>query len=96
MAFQFLWGLQDLRYRPRDELELDFKLAPDSGVPDFVFAIVSKEELATIRDSRWDLVRNNTWLLRPYSLSLFLPRQTFTKTTENANLPSSLSVMSGQ
>jgi len=67
-------GLQDLRYQPRDELELDLKLAPDSGVPDFVFAVVSKEELTVIRDSRWDL--------------------TFTKATENSNLPSYLSVMS--
>jgi hypothetical protein len=59
MIFQFLWGLQDLRYQPRDELELDLKLAPDSGFPDFVFAVVSKEQLAVIRDNRWDLVRSD-------------------------------------
>lgn len=57
MAFQSLWGLQDLRYRPTDELELDFKLAPEAGgSSDYVFAIVSKDEMNTIRDNRWDLV----------------------------------------
>jgi hypothetical protein len=73
IAFQFLWGLQDLSYRPADEIELDFRLADGLGVPDFVFGVVSKEEMVTIRDKRWDL--------------------TFTKTSENASLPPSLSVM---
>jgi len=56
IAFQFLWGLQDLSYRPADEIELDFRLADGLGVPDFVFGVVSKEEMVTIRDKRWDLV----------------------------------------
>lgn len=76
ILFQFAWALQDLNYHPKDELELDFKLASDAGVPDFVFAVVAKDELVTIRDKRWDL--------------------TFTRTTENSSLPSSLSVMSGE
>jgi len=53
MLYQFLWGLQDLGYRPVDEIELDFRLAEG---PDFVFGVVSKEEMVTIRDRRWDLV----------------------------------------
>lgn len=46
----------DLQYRPRDDLQLDFTLAPGVLAHDFVFAIVTKEELASIKDNRWDLV----------------------------------------
>ncbi|EGO27566.1 hypothetical protein SERLADRAFT_461258 [Serpula lacrymans var. lacrymans S7.9] len=73
MIYQFGWTLYDLRYQPQDDLVLDFKLAPDAAVPDFVWAVVAKDELVYIKENRWDL--------------------TFTKTTENSALPSSLSVM---
>ncbi|KAI0036840.1 DUF1682-domain-containing protein [Vararia minispora EC-137] len=56
IVFQFLWrNLYDLAYEPRDELLLDFKISDDVAVPDFVFAIVSKDELHSIKDNRWDL-----------------------------------------
>jgi len=74
MLYQFGWQMYDLRYNPYDELILDFKLSPDSGLPDFVWAVVAKDELYCIKNTRWDL--------------------TFTKTTDNPALPSSLSVMS--
>lgn len=47
----------DLQYRPRDGLQLDFTLASGVLPHDFVFAVVAKEELASIKDNRWDLVR---------------------------------------
>src|SRR5882762_7605578 len=50
MAFQFLWGLQDLVYAPADEIELDFKLSDGFGGPDSVFGVVRKVEISTIRD----------------------------------------------
>jgi len=56
LVFQFLWGLQDLGYRPADEIELDFRLAEGLGCPDFVFGVVSKEDMVNIRERRWDLV----------------------------------------
>ncbi|EPQ59261.1 DUF1682-domain-containing protein [Gloeophyllum trabeum ATCC 11539] len=68
---QILWGLTDLKYNPKDEILLDFEL---SSGPDFVWAVVAKDELEEIRKERWDL--------------------TFTKTTDNAALPASLTVMS--
>jgi len=52
--------LMDLNYRPKDELQLDFTLAPGVLPHDFVFAIVSKDELVTIRDTRWDLTLTKT------------------------------------
>ncbi|KAH7914334.1 DUF1682-domain-containing protein [Hygrophoropsis aurantiaca] len=73
LIYQFAWQLYDLRYSPYDELVLDFKLPSDSTAPDCVWAVVSKEELFSIKNSRWDL--------------------TFTKTSDNAALPPSLSVM---
>jgi len=47
----------DLQYRPVDTLELDFTLTSGVLLNDFVFAVVSKDELVTIKDHRWDLVR---------------------------------------
>lgn len=45
-----------MQYRPRDEVQLDFKLLPGTPVPDFVWAVVAKDELLSIKDGRWDLV----------------------------------------
>ncbi|KNZ79823.1 Coiled-coil domain-containing protein 47 [Termitomyces sp. J132] len=76
--FQYLYHfartLIDLHYRPKDDITLDFKLAPGALPHDFVWAVVAKDELLSIKQDRWDL--------------------TFTKTSENSVLPSSLSVMS--
>lgn len=47
----------DLQYRPRDDLQLDFKLSPGTLNENFVFAIVAKDELLSVKDGRWDLVR---------------------------------------
>ncbi|KAG6814195.1 hypothetical protein H0H92_000872 [Tricholoma furcatifolium] len=76
--FQYLFQVArtfvDLHHRPKDDVTLDFTLAPDALSQDFVWAIVAKDELMSIKDNRWDL--------------------TFTKTSENPALPSSLSIMS--
>ncbi|KAF8639929.1 hypothetical protein AX17_001179 [Amanita inopinata Kibby_2008] len=45
----------DLDYRPRDNIQLDFKLAPGTIPYDFVWAVVAKSELRSIKDDRWDL-----------------------------------------
>ncbi|THV08549.1 DUF1682-domain-containing protein [Dendrothele bispora CBS 962.96] len=55
LLFQFFWGLVDVQYNPKDSLELDFKLFPEALPHDFVWAIVAKDELRTIKDDRWDL-----------------------------------------
>ncbi|TFY60890.1 hypothetical protein EVG20_g7256 [Dentipellis fragilis] len=74
LIYQFGWGMADLNYAPQDDVELDFKLQSDVAIPDFIWAIVAKDELKSIKDGRWDL----TW----------------TKTTEHAGLPATVSVMS--
>jgi len=48
--------MYDIEDEPKDKIELDFKLSDDVSIPDFVFAIVRKDELKTIRNERWDLV----------------------------------------
>ncbi|KAF9259522.1 DUF1682-domain-containing protein [Marasmius fiardii PR-910] len=50
----------ELDYKFRDELELDFKLFPDSLSNEFVWAIVAKNELKTVKDDRWDLTFTKT------------------------------------
>ncbi|KAG8218454.1 DUF1682-domain-containing protein [Butyriboletus roseoflavus] len=62
LLLQFLWQLYDLRYHPRDHLSLDFLLDPEAAaaLPDFVWAIVNKSELTTIKDNRWDLTFTRT------------------------------------
>ncbi|KAF8138264.1 DUF1682-domain-containing protein [Boletus edulis] len=62
LFFQFLWQLYDLRYQPRDHLTLDFLLDADAAaaLPDFVWAVVNKSELTTIKDNRWDLTFTRT------------------------------------
>lgn len=54
--FQVARTLVDLNYRPVDDLQLDFKLAPGVLPDGFVFAVVTKDELPTVKDGRWDLV----------------------------------------
>ena len=57
LAFQTGRTFVDLQYRPRDELQLDFKLSSGALSENFVFAIVTKDELISAKDGRWDLVR---------------------------------------
>lgn len=56
--------MYDLRYNPYDELILDFKLDAEmaASIPDYVWAVLAKDEFASIKDKRWDLVG-----LIPYS-----------------------------
>jgi hypothetical protein len=56
LIWQFAWGLYDLAYKPKDEISLEFEFHPTAQVPDFVFAIVAKDVLSSIKDERWDLV----------------------------------------
>ena len=57
LAFQIGRTFVDLQYRPRDDLQLDFKLSSGALNENFVFAIVAKDELTYVKDGRWDLVR---------------------------------------
>jgi len=62
----FQWAFQtgrtfvDLQYRPVDDLQLDFKLFPDALAHDFVWAVVSKDELLSVKNDRWDLTWTKT------------------------------------
>ncbi|KAK7470639.1 hypothetical protein VKT23_002063 [Stygiomarasmius scandens] len=60
LLFQFVRGMIDVQYNPKDDLELDFKLFPEALPHDFVWAIVAKDELRTIKDNRWDLTFTRT------------------------------------
>jgi hypothetical protein len=60
LAVQFVWGLVDLLYAPRDELTLDFKLHTTVAVPEFVWALVTKGEANSIKKERWDLVSSQS------------------------------------
>lgn len=64
-AFQFLWGLGDLLYSPTDDVTLDFKLhaATAASVPEFVWALVAKGEVNSIKKDRWDLVSRRSHFL---------------------------------
>lgn len=56
--WQFGWTSVDLKYRPEDRITLDFELDAKAAAafPDFVWAVVAKDELGSIKDERWDLV----------------------------------------
>ncbi|KAF9057560.1 hypothetical protein BJ165DRAFT_1537985 [Panaeolus papilionaceus] len=53
--FQIGKTLVDLHHRPVDDIQLDFKLAPGTLHDSFVFAIVAKDELLSVKNNRWDL-----------------------------------------
>lgn len=55
--FQIGRTLVDLHYRPVDDVQLDFKLAPSALADNFVWAVVAKDELLSVKNNRWDLVR---------------------------------------
>lgn len=54
--FQQLRTFVDLQYRPQDDLQLDFKLLPTALPHDFVWGLVTKDDLLTVKNERWDLV----------------------------------------
>ncbi|KAJ7180110.1 hypothetical protein C8R43DRAFT_388128 [Mycena crocata] len=62
----FQWAFQtgrtfiDLQYRPTDDLQLDFKLLPGVLSHDFVWAVVSKDDLLSVKNDRWDLTFTKT------------------------------------
>ncbi|KAI0053523.1 DUF1682-domain-containing protein [Auriscalpium vulgare] len=58
--YQTGWTLIDLNYAPKDEITLDFKLTLSASTPDFVWALVAKNELVSIRKERWDLTFTRT------------------------------------
>lgn len=55
-AFQIGRTFVDLQYRPQDDIQLDFRLASGALPYDFVWAVVAKDELLSIKNDRWDLV----------------------------------------
>ncbi|KZW04082.1 DUF1682-domain-containing protein [Exidia glandulosa HHB12029] len=55
LAIQFGRGLIELDYRPYDKIELDFTLSPSAGVPNFVWAVVDKDDVKSFKQDRWDL-----------------------------------------
>ncbi|KAJ7908343.1 hypothetical protein B0H13DRAFT_2017186 [Mycena leptocephala] len=59
-AFQTLRTFVDLQYRPKDDLQLDFKLFPGVLAHDFVWGVVSKDELLAVKNDRWDLTWTKT------------------------------------
>ncbi|KAF5322090.1 hypothetical protein D9619_000919 [Psilocybe cf. subviscida] len=54
-AFQTGKTLIDLHYRPADDIQLDFKLFKNALPDNFVWAIIAKDELLSVKDGRWDL-----------------------------------------
>ncbi|KAG5643964.1 hypothetical protein DXG03_009315 [Asterophora parasitica] len=59
-VYQFVRTLIDLHFRPTDDVTLDFVLAPTTLNQDFVWAVVKKDELLSIKDDRWDLTFTKT------------------------------------
>ncbi|KAF6762130.1 hypothetical protein DFP72DRAFT_878065 [Ephemerocybe angulata] len=60
ILYQTAWSLIDLKYQPEDEIQLDFQLAPNALASDFVWGVVSKSDLATVKKDRWDLTFTKT------------------------------------
>ncbi|KAG8756090.1 hypothetical protein FRC14_003393 [Serendipita sp. 396] len=61
LLFTYGWIMYDLRYSPNDDVTLDFRLGPSgANAPGFVWAIVDKDELISIKKTRWDLTLTKT------------------------------------
>lgn len=58
--FQTARTFVDLHYRPVDDIQLDFKLLPGALQDGFVWAIVAKDELLSVKANRWDLTLAKT------------------------------------
>lgn len=92
-AFQIGRTLVDLQYRPKDDIQLDFRLAPGALPHDFVWAVVAKDELLSIKDKRWDLTLTKT--SENSSLpSMLSVMSEFGDVTENLLKPSLISALS--
>ncbi|KIL70039.1 hypothetical protein M378DRAFT_156101 [Amanita muscaria Koide BX008] len=59
-AFQTGRTFVDLHYNPKDEIQLDFKLAPGALAHNLVWAVVAKDELRNVKEDRWDLTFTKT------------------------------------
>jgi hypothetical protein len=72
--FHFGWSQYDLKYVPKDLALMEFHLdeATSAQFPDFVWAVVSKDLLSTIKEDRWDLVRHPLVIS---GISLLIPRE---------------------
>ncbi|KAG5221094.1 hypothetical protein IMY05_C4469001200 [Salix suchowensis] len=60
MIYQIVWGLVEVQTTYPDDLQLDFRLNEGTLESGFVWAVVKKDELRTIRDARWDLTFTKT------------------------------------
>ncbi|KAF8974544.1 hypothetical protein BDZ97DRAFT_1911717 [Flammula alnicola] len=85
-AFQIGKTLIDLHYRPVDDIQLDFKLAPGALHDNFVWAVVAKDELLSVKTNRWDLTFPRT-TENPALPSTLLVMTEFADVTENLLKP---------
>lgn len=72
--YHFAWTFVDLHYRPKDDVTLDFKLAPNALSHDFVWGVVARDELLTIKQDRWDLVRGIDYISIERNMPRFMLR----------------------
>lgn len=56
LLYIFIRGLIQIEWNPQDEIRLDFTLRHDDTRPGFVWAVVNKNELKSLRADRFDLV----------------------------------------
>lgn len=52
--------LIELDYRPYDKIELDFTIHPSASVPNFVWAVVDKDDVKAFRQYRYDITFTKT------------------------------------
>lgn len=81
LAYQVIRGIIEITYRAEDEVELDFTFQDSANVPDCVWGIVAKDELKSIKDSRWDLVST------VYSLAIQLALTACRASLGSLNIP---------
>ncbi|TEB30271.1 DUF1682-domain-containing protein [Coprinellus micaceus] len=86
ILYQFAWGLVDLHYHPEDEVQLDFKLAPGALPQDFVWGVVAKDDLLSVKKDRWDLTFTKT-TENPALPSTFSVMSEFADVTDNILKP---------
>jgi hypothetical protein len=96
LIFHFAWSQYDLTYRSEDRLQLEFLLdeTASAAIPDFVWAVVAKDELSTIKNKRWDMVHQFPTHVASNADDLVV--QTMCKAGDNSNVPSQYSVMTGK
>jgi len=82
LAFQVGWGLADLLYTPQDHITLDFTLHTPATKEPAAGAGVPEFVWALVAKGEANLIKKDRWDL------------TFTKTTENPQLPPNVVIMS--